>query len=218
MPEAPQPVPQPEVTTGTQPHNWKKVGLTVLIILVVSGLIVTAYWFLVLNKSSDNSDLTGPVPKTNISTSTPSATTSAGKDETVDWKTHTGETIPVSFKIPQDFSIKEQKGIIQNTLYEGLIKVSDEKKEERFSVVNSATGATVAFLYKEDIIVDGIKGAKNYYTDYKDPSNTNLGPVNQTPKYVFTSFIGKNFAIHYDYNEDNEALMNKIIPTFKFLD
>lgn len=73
MPEAQAPAPQPQVTVGTKSHDWKKVSLTILIILVVAGLIVAAYWFLVLNKSSDNSDLLGPVPKV----TTPKATESA---------------------------------------------------------------------------------------------------------------------------------------------
>lgn len=68
MPEDQQPAPQPQAVTTPKSHDWKKVGLTVLIILVVSGLLVAAYWFLVLNKSSDNSDLTGPVPKVTTKT------------------------------------------------------------------------------------------------------------------------------------------------------
>ena len=71
--EASQPAPQPQVTVGTKSHDWKKVGLTVLIILVVAGLIVAAYWFLVLNKGSEDSDLTGPVPQVTTKTSTESA-------------------------------------------------------------------------------------------------------------------------------------------------
>ena len=70
MPEEPQPTPQPQVTTGTQTHDWKKVSLTILIILVVAGLIVAAYWFLVLNKSFDNPVLKVPVQKVNTKTST----------------------------------------------------------------------------------------------------------------------------------------------------
>lgn len=73
MPEETQPTQQPQVTTGTQLHNWKKVSLTVLIILVVSGLIVAAYWFLVLNKNSDNPVLKVPVQVDTTKTSTESA-------------------------------------------------------------------------------------------------------------------------------------------------
>ena len=51
--ESPQPAPQPQVTTGTKSLDWKKVSLTILVILVVTVLIVAAYWFLVLNKSSE---------------------------------------------------------------------------------------------------------------------------------------------------------------------
>ena len=103
--EVQQPAPQPQVTTTVpKSHDWKKVGLTILIILVVAGLIVAAYWFLILNKSSEDSDLTGPVPKVTTKTSTESekeATESAEKDETADWKTFTGELTNITFKYPQ---------------------------------------------------------------------------------------------------------------------
>ena len=88
MPESvQQPAPQPQVTTS-QGINWKRIGLTVLIIIVVTGLIAGVYWFFVLNKSSDVSDLTEPVLKPNVTASTPSATSSTQKDETADWKTY----------------------------------------------------------------------------------------------------------------------------------
>ena len=120
MPEAqqaePQPTPQPQVTTGTKPHDWKKVGLTVLIIIVVTGLIIVAYWFLVLNKTSEVSDLTGPVPKVTTKTATESAkesTPSAEKDETADWKSYNSTQLGFSIKHPNEFPfVKEQLSIL----------------------------------------------------------------------------------------------------------
>jgi hypothetical protein len=73
MPEvAQQPTPQPQFTT-TKPHNWKKVILTVIFIVGVVAVVVGIYWFMVLNKSSGDSDLTGPVPKVTTKTATESA-------------------------------------------------------------------------------------------------------------------------------------------------
>jgi hypothetical protein len=70
MPEvAQQPTPQPQFTT-TKPHNWKKVILTVIFIVGVVAVVVGIYWFMVLNKSSGDSDLTGPVPKVTTKTAT----------------------------------------------------------------------------------------------------------------------------------------------------
>ena len=66
--EVQQPAPQPQATTATQKHDWKKVSLTIVFILVAAGVVVGIYWFFVLNKSSDNSDLTGPVPKVTTQT------------------------------------------------------------------------------------------------------------------------------------------------------
>lgn len=114
MPEEVQPTaPQLQVTTGTKPHDWKKVSLTILVILVVAGLIVAAYWVLVLNKSSDNSDLLGPVPKVTTKTSTESAkeaTESAEKDETASWKTYEFEFEgqKYSFKHPKEWVVTKE--------------------------------------------------------------------------------------------------------------
>lgn len=110
--------PQVQVTTSNK-TSWKKIGLTVLVIIVVSGLIVGAYWFFVLNKDSDTSDLTRPVPKPNVPTATPSATPSAQKDETTDWKVFTGgiklragdptKTIEISLKYPPGYKVSEDE-------------------------------------------------------------------------------------------------------------
>ncbi len=100
--------PQPQVTTTPKPHNWKKVILTVVFIVGVVAVVSGIYWFMVVNKTSDNSDLTGPVPKVTTKTSTESAkksTPSAEKDETVDWKTFTYENPKISFKYPKSWFI-----------------------------------------------------------------------------------------------------------------
>ena len=102
--EAQQPAPQPQVTVGTKSRDWKKVSLTVLSILIVAGIIVAAYWFLVLNKASENSDLTGPVPKVTTKTSTESAkeaTPSAEKEGLITYK---NTKVGFQFSYPNRFS------------------------------------------------------------------------------------------------------------------
>ena len=104
----PEDTPQVQVTTSNK-TSWRKISLTVLIIIVVSGLIVGVYWFFVLNKDSDTSDLTGPVPKPQIQTSTPSATSSTQKDETADWKVYKSSADRYSTKYPTNFNLTEDK-------------------------------------------------------------------------------------------------------------
>ena len=94
---------QTQVTTTSKSLNWKKIGLTVLIILVVTGLISGVYWVFVLNKDTEVS--TDPiVPKPSTQTATESAketTPSAEKDETADWKVYTNKDLGFSVKYPK---------------------------------------------------------------------------------------------------------------------
>ena len=89
MAEAPAqtPVPAPAqnpqvVQSGGGGMDWKKIVTVVVIIIAVTAIIAGAYWFLVLSKGSDISDLTGPVPKANIPAATESATPSATQSAT----------------------------------------------------------------------------------------------------------------------------------------
>ena len=72
MPEVPA-QPQPQVATTTKSTNWKKISLTIVFIIVCVSIIAGIYWFMVVNKDFDDSDLTGPVPKVTTKTSTESA-------------------------------------------------------------------------------------------------------------------------------------------------
>lgn len=130
MPEDSQ---QSQVITSNK-TSWKKITLTVLIIIVVSGLIVGAYWFFVLNKDSDTSDLTGPVPKPNVTTVIPSATSSTQKDEIADWESFEDQTLGISLKAPSDWLVKTSKTTSLNlsTQDPGLWNM-DNYKEIRIS-------------------------------------------------------------------------------------
>lgn len=201
--------------------NWKRVGAIVVAAVVVLAILIFLWWWFFgrVPKEQPTTTVHPPV-KQSTPSATPSAkpaTSSAKKDETAGWKTYTGETILVSFKIPSNFSVKDQKGKIQNTYFEGLISVSDEKGESRFAIINSASGPMLYPLRNENILVDGTRGTKSSWVYYKDPSNLNLGPEDRTePRIITISFSGKNFYINYEYSKDNEELMKKILSTFKF--
>ncbi len=189
--------------------NWKNILIGVVIGVVLIGLGVLI--FLILQPK--------PEPTTTVTTkkATPAAkisTPSAEKDETADWETYTGETISVSFKIPQNFIVKDQKGKIQNTWVEGLITVSDEKGEQVFSVnIIHAGGEYWYSLDSKGVVIDGIKGTKTNYT-FSDPIT--FQPKDQIPKFIVISFKEKEFTINYDI--ENEEFVNKVLPTFKILD
>ena len=193
---------------STSKINWKSVLIGVILGALLVGIIGFTFWYFTRSKESENSS----------TNTTKTSTSLAKKDETADWKTYKGETILVSFKIPPNFSVKDQKGGIQNTYFEGLITVSDEKGEARFAVINAGTGPMMYPLYTEDIIIDGIKGIKTSWVYYKDPSNLNLGPEDRgEPRSITISFSGKSGVINYVYSKENEELMKKVLPTFKFL-
>lgn len=195
-----------------QKINWKNVLIGVLVgILLIGGGV--AVWLLLGNPSTSLPSKT-PTATPPAETSTPSSQI----DETADWKTYEGETIPVSFKIPSNYSVEEQKGKIANTFYEGLITVKDEKGESVFSVVNSASFPLVYPLKKDDIVIDGVKGTKTSWVYYKDPKNLNSGPEDRSdPRFITISFDEKDFYISSaSYSKDNEELMNKVLSTFRF--
>ena len=222
MPESIQPpAPQPQVTVGTKSHDWKKVGLTILIILVVSGLLAATYWFLVLNKSSDDSDLTGPVPKPQVSTSTPSATTSAKKDETADWKTYKGEYVPIEFKIPNKLTVSENDGIISN----------GEKINIGISITGFGDGGALT-LTKNFL---GGFGSPNFeqvesnnitIDKYKVKQTINHDTKVQPDEYqmiIFIDIVGDTYPFTitatFDKNDSEKRdTINKILSTIRFLD
>ena len=220
MPESIQPpAPQPQVTS--KKTNWKKIGLTVLIVLVVTGLIAVAYWYYLQNKESDTSDLTGTVPKPQVSTSTPSATTSAGKDETADWKTFKGEHIPIEFKIPNNLTVSENDGIISN----------GEKINIGISITGFGDGGALT-LTKNFL---GGFGSPNFeqvesnnitIDKYKVKQTINHDTKVQPDEYqmiIFIDIVGDTYPFTitatFDKNDSEKRdTINKILSTIRFLD
>jgi len=89
--------------------SWSKVIITIFVIIVVTAIISGVYWFFILNKSSEDSDLTGPVPKPQVTTTTPSATPSVQEDKTADWKVYKSSADRYSTKYPTNFNLTEDK-------------------------------------------------------------------------------------------------------------
>ncbi len=71
--EVQQPTQQTQVTTTSKATNWKKISFTIVFIVGCVSIIAGIYWFLVVNKTTEDSDLTGPVPKVTTKTATESA-------------------------------------------------------------------------------------------------------------------------------------------------
>ena len=159
---------QTQVTTTSKSLNWKKIILTVVIILVVTGLIAGVYWFFVLSKTSGDSDLTGPVPKVTTKTSTESAkesTASAEKDETADWKTYKDTILGFQVKYPEDWFVVSAKSWTEETSYNG--------------------GSVTNFYNYDPSTVPGRELAKG---EYKITVGKHIKDVNQTLKsFVLSS-------------------------------
>lgn len=96
MPEIPT---QP--TSNQKSINWKNILIVAVIGAVVIGLGVLI--FLILQ----------PKPKETTPTTAPkTATTSAKKDETADWKVYTSEVLEITIKYPKDWAFKDGKGTV----------------------------------------------------------------------------------------------------------
>ena len=222
--------PQPQVATTPKPTNWKKIGLTVLIILVVTGLIAGVYWFFILDKSSDTSDLTGPVPKPQVTTSTPSATPSAKKDETTDWKVYQGEVAETKFslKYPSNLNVvKNESGGGAGVFYYYFFSNIDSidfmnYKNGDFQLEVSFRPFLVAEPGIESMFA-GFKAEKKEGKDVSFGVNSQVGLVRyniingQPPMPKGLSFV---FACRFAplSDESLKETCETIASTFKFLD
>jgi len=220
MPEVvQQPATQPQVIP--QKTSWKKIGLTVLIILVVTGLIAGVYWYYLQNKESDTSDLTGPVPKPQVSTSIPSATTSAGKDETAAWKTYKSESIPIEFKIPNNLAVSENDGLISNGEKINIgISVTGFSDEGALTLTKNFLGGFGSPNFEQvesnNITID------KYEVKQTINHDTNIKP-DEYQMIIFIDIDGDTYPFTitatYDKNDSEKRdTINKILSTIKFLD
>jgi len=195
--------------------------LTVFIILVVAGLIVAAYWFLVLNKSSNNSDITTPVPKPQVNTATPSSTPSAEKDETTDWKTFKSGNIPIEFKTPNSLTVSENDGLISNGEKINIgISVTGFSDEKALTFTKNFLGGfgspNFEQLESNKITID------KYEVEQTINHDTNIQPDEYT-MIIFIDMEGDTYPFTitatYDKNDSEKRdTINKILSTIKFLD
>lgn len=224
----PEDIPQPQVTLSNK-TSWKKIGLTVIIILVVTGLIAGAYWFFIMNKESDTSDLTGPVPNPQVSTSTPSATPTATKDETTKLKTFKDEELGITFMYPNDWVIKLPN--TNPTCGEDVVSLAPNKKylgtcgSENFPMVfikpplDSRIGCD-ELQDPEKVVIDGME-ANKCESISEGPTNQDPGLAPKGTKRINYYFPDTKFAIWYfQYPDwpDHEKELEQIVSTFKFLE
>ena len=214
----PEEIPQVQVTTSNK-TSWKKIGLTILIILVVTGLIAGVYWFFVLPGKTDVSDLTGPVPKPNVTTSTPSATSSTQKDDSANWKVYSDTRLKFQIKHPstwtvsvndQESSSSKEPGVIQRT-------VTLKKGQEHIKIYEGGAFGFGGEVPKTETLKIGDNDLDfNFYTfsddqyGYMGKEDLNLPDRNEVIGF-FIVIDKKNF-------DKDLSEIKKILSTFKFLD
>ena len=213
--------------------SWSKILITVLVIIVVTAVIAGAYWFFALNKPSDTSDLTGPVPKLKVTTATPSATSSTQKDDISDWRTYTDPKKDFSIKYPNSFSVEDITGTILGVGFN-----SPDKKLSSPPVVTLEKGGFIT-VYVKDVSSNNLDSeftsylqstktkSKTYTTlDENKAIKSTLVPYGSTysnePVIVFSVKSRQRFAIimyaHQDSLQDVNEIFELMISTFKFLD
>ena len=171
--ESQQPAPQPQVTATTKSTNWKKVILTIVFIVGVAAVVVGVYWFMVVNKSSGDSDLTGPVPKVTTKTPTESgkeATPSGEKDETADWKSYENKEYNYSLKYPNNWNVSMETKVVseENNIVYHYYAVSKKKNQtegatDQVMVIRYLEGDPCASMEitKSDATVSGYKSQRS---------------------------------------------------------
>ena len=210
---------QPQVATTPKSTNWKKIGLTVLIILVVTGLIAGVYWFFILDKSSDTSDLTGPVPKVTTKTSTESATEatpSSEKDETADWVVYSNTTYSV--KIPPGWVQMNAPAGAQPVTPIWLMKkeTADAYKKDPTSflpnilITVESDDSSGVIKTGDPVTIDGVKGLRNKSQPY--PTTFLIS------SQVLKSGKAYTLKLQDETSFNFEAIFNKVVSTFKILD
>jgi cytoskeletal protein RodZ len=207
MPEAQQPAPQPQVATPQQKHNWKKVWLTILLIVGVVVVISGIYWFFILGKTSEDSDLTGPVPKVTTPKATESAkeaTPSAEKDETADWKTFKNESY--SFKYPSTWeqTIAPNSNVVVSSDTEGTFNIGFYANQDYSEFISTFTQV----IKKEEFTVDAHKATKIFINN----------PTKQVAIIIDDAQMGgKDGLLQLNATTQNLTTVEKILSTFKFL-
>lgn len=207
----------------------KKVSLTILIILVVAGLIVAAYWFLVLNKSSENSDLTGPVPKVTTKVATESSKEATESAETKELVTYKNTKVGFQFSYPSRFSkatLNEPPTYPEVTGTED--NVSDiligEGSESGFllGIIQSGPNTTLDDIYNGWLILIPEENKSSFKKEKLVIIGVQVLKIILESKIISVHFLTDTHNIDLSMPIDTSAVSNEeveaIISSFKLLD
>ncbi|MEX0621737.1 MAG: PsbP-related protein [Candidatus Woykebacteria bacterium] len=218
----------PTQSKSTKVISWKKIILTLVVILAITGPIAVAIWYYV---DSQTKQETTPVTTAKVSTeSAKQSTTSAQKDETADWKTYTDSVLKFSIKHPKDwtistettpeyeveiinygpsetrstgFSLPEDEGKVKLSITKGT-KSEGQSLEDYVTSKESSMTTTVS---KKEITVDGRRTIKRIWEQAGFGTHvTTYVQKDSTTVYILTEFL------HYQEN-----LYDLLLSTFKFL-
>jgi hypothetical protein len=123
--------------------SWSKVILTVLVIVLVSGLISgVLFWYFLVRQPIESTPIT-----TNVATSSSkTASASAKKDETAGWKIlitktrDSGKTISFSFKYPSNFKVEESTYVTNDPNWNNTSGLTTFGKIEAYARIASEIG------------------------------------------------------------------------------
>lgn len=211
-----QPKMQPQVqTVSVKKISWSKILITVLVIIVVTSIIAVAYWFFVLNKPSDTSDLTGPVPN-------------AGSN-IENWKEYSSGSRNFSLKYPPDFKLFEEESQynlnvqIRSSNFKRQSDVLDGGFSILVDVLDSGDFETVVEWYDanmqttdrntKSILLDDVDSLYYEYTDkIHNEGRVAVVTIEGEFRYNITlSFSDEN-------REEGITTFDLMLSTFKFLD
>lgn len=199
------------------PHKINWIHILIGVVLG-AGLLGAGFGVYLLTQSqSESTNEPNQVSTSSAKQATPSATAtpSADKDETADWKTYTNPTYNLSFKYPTEWSIKE---------------------ETKDSVTLKSDNPNVEFvMYKSDVVITSIKPYKIVSTEKvrilgkdteknlleDDPSvfPTASRPIRDRGVFVQIEKDKDLFVISSFYEKNNqsmEQLFDLILKTLNF--
>lgn len=218
---------QPQVTTNPKSINWKKIGLTVLIILVVTGLISGVYWFFILNKNTEvSTDPIVPKPSTQTATesakeSSPSAEKSSStEDETAGWKTYSDSRLKFQIKHPTSWkaTFEDTASASENEPNKTYRTVTLSSGNQSIRILEGgALGFGLESVIKTEALAVSSKNLDFYYYSYSDNQNAYMNKENLG---IPGSKEVLGFWIILDEKTISKDLpdIRKILSTFKFLD